>query len=278
MLSTPLMTALAQAAGDPGPLDRVLQSPAASSLPGRLVAALIVLALAALVIGALARATARVEERAGGPIGRITTVSGAVRLLLWVVALYLAVTVGLRPEEQEAWILGAGLVLLLVLGARGLATDWMGGLLLLSERPFGVGDHVVADGHEGEVLAVGPSSVRLRDADAREVRIPNRRLIGSVIANTSRGDAGSRVSVAVHLPVDVDLGLARRLAREAAISSRYVDLSDEVKVHAASRLDGERAVELHVEARALDRRDAEAFRTEVLESLLEALGRRRVGS
>jgi small-conductance mechanosensitive channel len=271
------MTALGQAAGDPGPLERVLESPAASSLPGRVVAALAVLALAALVIGALARATSRVEERAGGPSGRISTVAGAVRLLLWVLALYVAVAVGLRPEEQEAWILGAGLVLLLVLGARGLAADWMGGLLLLSERPFGVGDRVVADGHEGEVLAVGPSSVRLLDADAREVRIPNRRLIGSVIANASRGEPGSRVSVAVHLPVDVDLGRARRLAREAAISSRYVDLADEVEVHAASRLEGERAVELHVEARTLDRRDANAFRTEVLESLLEALGRRRDG-
>lgn len=277
MLPTSIVSLLTQTAPGPGPLEALLRSPAGSSLPARVVAALAVLVLGALVIRGLAWATRRIEARTGAAAGPVSAVSAAVRLLLWILVLYLAVTAGLRPEGQEAWIVGAGLALFLVLGGRGLAEDWLGGLLLLVDRPFRPGDRVDAAGREGVVLAAGLRSVRLRDADGREVRIPNRRLVGGVTVNASRGDPGSRVAVEVHLPMDVDLGLARRLAREAAISSRYVRLGEDVEVTAASRLDGERVVELRVEARVLDRREADRFRTDVLESLLEALDRRRVG-
>lgn len=273
MLATSFVPVLIQAAGPSGPLESLLRGPAAASLPARVVTALAVLVLGALAIRVLAWVTRRIEARSGGTAGPISAVSAAVRLVLWILVLYLAVTVGLRPEGREAWIVGAGLALFLILGGRGLAADWLGGLLLLVERPFGPGDRIDAAGHEGVVLDAGLRSVRLRDTDGREVRIPNRRLVGAVTANASRGEPGTRVAVDVHLPVDVNLGRARRLAREAAISSPYVRLADEVEVTAASRLDGERVVRLRIVAGVLDRRDADRFRTDVLESLLEALGR-----
>lgn len=58
-----------------------------------------------------------------------------------------------------------------------------GGLVILSARPFTVGDYIAADGVEGTVEDISLNRTRLLTADGLTVLVPNKALSGSKVTN-----------------------------------------------------------------------------------------------
>lgn len=83
---------------------------------------------------------------------------------------------------------GLGLVgLAASLAAQDTLKNFFGTLLLIGEHPFRIGDHIVVDGMEGVVEAVGFRSTRLRTFDDSVLTIPN-----AIIAAASIDNRGAR--------------------------------------------------------------------------------------
>lgn len=79
------------------------------------------------------------------------------------------------------------------------------GFLLLVNRPFGVGDHVVLAGQEGRVLHIGMALTAIDTLDGAHLTIPNNQVLGAAIVNHSRFPVRRvAVDVGIHASDAVD--------------------------------------------------------------------------
>lgn len=171
--------------------------------------------------------------------------------------------------------LWSALALVAALAVLTLGPDAVGRLVLAVARTYREGDRVRVGGVEGTVVRIGPRTTRIRTDAGEVVAVPHRRLLGSDVRNADAPDAAARVVTETVLPPDVDPAEARRLAEEAAVSSRFVRLDVPVEVALEGAPGGKPGYLLRVRARALGPDDAERLRTEILEGLHGALRDRR---
>jgi small-conductance mechanosensitive channel len=118
----------------------------------------------------------------------------------------------LSPEQLLAvsGLVGAALGL----GVKDLFAAVVGGLVVVLERPYQVGDKVEMDGHYGEVTDIGLRSTRLVTPDDTAVAVPN------------DGAPEMQVAVDLHVHPEADYETAARIVEEALVTSRYVHLAD----------------------------------------------------
>ena len=109
-----------------------------------------------------------------------------------------------------------------VLGAAGLAialafqdtfSNFAAGVMLLTFRPFNVGDSVEVGGGKGTVREVGIFTCLLTTGDNVHIRIPNSKIFGQTIINYSSSDT-RRIDLVVGVSYEDDLGLAIQICRD----------------------------------------------------------------
>lgn len=86
-----------------------------------------------------------------------------------------------------ALIGAAGLVGVAVgLAAKASVANIISGLFLIIEAPFKLGDTLVIEEHEGKVMSFDLFSVTLKNESQQYIRVPNQKVIKSIIINKSR--------------------------------------------------------------------------------------------
>ena len=149
------------------------------------------------------------------------------------------------------WVAGAvialgvwGIDFATMLGALGLTSvaigfslkdvlsNYISGVILLSARPFHIGDQVVINGYEGEITQVQLRSTTLRTYDGRMVYIPNQEVFQASITNNTASKY-LRSSVFVGIDYDADIVEARKVIVKAISTHERVqpDPLPEVLVH-----------------------------------------------
>jgi small conductance mechanosensitive channel len=117
-----------------------------------------------------------------------------------------------------------------VLGAAGLAiglafqgtlSNFAAGVMILTFRPFDIGDFIAVGGQSGTVREIGLFVVTLDTLDNRRIIISNSEAIGGVIENlTANPLRRVDIDVATHVAADVDASMAVLDAAAAAIPGR----------------------------------------------------------
>lgn len=93
--------------------------------------------------------------------------------------------------------------------------------MLLTFRPFEVGDFVDVGGESGTVREVGIFSCVLHTSDNIEIRVPNSQIFGSTIKNFSATDT-RRIDIVIGVGYEDDLGVAIRTCSTTRVpSSRW---------------------------------------------------------
>jgi small-conductance mechanosensitive channel len=147
---------------------------------------------------------AGLARRALVPPELVTIVAAAVRIGVVLVGLFLAL-------NQLGWS-AAALSLLGSLGIAGVvaglalqdvAKQFVAGALLLTTRPFRIGDRVRVRAFEGVVQEMQLYATRIRTTVGEEVILPNTDIITAPIVNLSRSDARLR-SVTLRVPRGAD--------------------------------------------------------------------------
>jgi len=90
------------------------------------------------------------------------------------------------------------------LAIQGFLSNVFGGLQIISNRPFQIGDFVDAGGESGTVREVGLFYTKLDTPDKKLIRIPNSIIANSNITNYSSAPA-RRVDIAVNASYDDDV-------------------------------------------------------------------------
>ena len=113
-------------------------------------------------------------------------VGKTLRGVVWVLAMVQIVqTLSNRPITSILAGLGIG-GLAVALAAQETIRNFFGSLVLLMDKPFEIGDRIRAGDLDGEVIAVGFRSTRIRTLDGERVTIPNADLASRVIYNVGQ--------------------------------------------------------------------------------------------
>ena len=96
-------------------------------------------------------------------------------------------------------------------GLQSIVSNFVSGLILLTERPIRVGDWIVAKGEEGYVRRIRVRATEVETFDRASVIIPNSDLISGVVKNWTHGNIIGRVTVKVGVSYDSDAEKVREI-------------------------------------------------------------------
>jgi hypothetical protein len=219
---------------------------------------------------AAVRAFGRAAERFPRQRLLIRRVQPLAAIALWAAGIY-AIVFGVFDPGREALLAIAGsAAVALGFGLQDAVRNVFGGLLVLMERPFQMGDRIRVGEAYGDVIRIGLRSVTIRTLDDSTVAIPNATFLSDRVSNTNTGALDCLVVCDTYLPARADTALAMRLAREAALSSRFLHTAKPVVVLAADHFDQQPALRIRIKAYVHDTRREMAFHTDLTRALREA--------
>ncbi|MCS6886446.1 MAG: mechanosensitive ion channel [Acidobacteriota bacterium] len=189
--------------------------------------------------------------------------SPIVRFVLWGGATILVVAL-LVPSRESLLAVLASLGLAVALGAQELVKNLVGGLVIIFNRPYQVGDKVRMGEAYGEIDHIGILSTKLTTLDDTRVTIPNSSILASKIWNSNSGSLDCQVVTKVYVPQQVCIDKARRIAYEVAYTSPYLLLNKPVQVLVSDRLERVPCILVEIKAYVYDHRYEQDFQSDLL--------------
>jgi small-conductance mechanosensitive channel len=174
-------------------------------------------------------------------------------MLVWFYATFLALR-SLAPSPETFIALLASIGLAIGLGAQDLVKNIIGGLIVLIDRPYQLGDRVRIGDAYGEIDHIGLRSTKLTTPDDTRVTIPNSEVLTGMVFNANSGVPDCLVVTDVIIPHNVDPQQAIHLGYEAAYSSPFLLLDKPVVVLLLDRFDRAPYSILRVKAYVYDHR------------------------
>jgi small-conductance mechanosensitive channel len=187
----------------------------------------------------------------------------AVRIAVWLTAIVTIVFALLAPTASTLLALLASVGIALGLGAQDLVRNLIGGIVVLVDRPFQLGDRVRIGDAYGEIDYIGLINTRLTTSDDTRVTIPNGRVLTDLTRNANSGAPDCQVVTDLFLPHDSDAMEAMAIAAEAAYSSPFVLLAKPVDVRIQDHFQDGPYLLVRVKAYVYDHRYEVAFQTDV---------------
>ena len=194
--------------------------------PQNVLTAVVVLVVAYVLAGTLSLVLSKLADRLATRRFRVMFLIPIVKFFVYGGALYLVLSVLFELTQTQivafAGLLGAALGL----GLKDLLADIVGGLVVVLEQPFQVGDKVQMGEHYGEVVDIGVRSTTLVTPTDTLVVVPNFTLFNDSVANANTSDAEMLVVVEFYVDPDADVERATDIVEDALVTSPYVFVSD----------------------------------------------------
>ncbi|GGN09735.1 mechanosensitive ion channel family protein [Halarchaeum nitratireducens] len=227
-----------------------------------LVAAYVLVRVATGAIGALAE---RVPRRRIA----IKMLTPVVTFAVYAGAAYVIAGPLLRLSSTQVVALSGLFGAALGFGLRDLVAGVVGGLVLVTEKPYRVGDKVEIGEHYGEVTGIGLRATTLTTPNDTEVRVPNATVFDSNVANANAGAPEMLVTVDLAVAEGADVARASEVVADALVTSPYVYVDDD---HPTAVVVEDEAYYRTVTGKAYvaDLRDEFAFASDVTERSLAA--------
>ena len=158
------------------------------------------------------------------------------------------------PSPQAVVALTASVGIAVGLGAQDLVKNLIGGLIILTDRPYQLGDRVQIGGLR---------STKMTNLDDTRITIPNSEILTGMVWNSNSGVPDEQVYIDLYLHTSADPDEALRIGYEAAYSSPYLLLSKPV-VCLLSDYAGQRAfLRLRIKGYVYDHRAESRFQTDI---------------
>jgi small-conductance mechanosensitive channel len=240
----------------------------------RIILTLIVFASTFFAVKIITVLLTRIAGRRARLAPKLRNVIPVVNFGLWFFAVYLVIVGIFARSPLLIVIVVAVLTLAAGFASRQLLQDLVGGIVIMIERPFQIGDRIRIGGHYGEVARIGLRAFHLISADGAVVVIPNAEVMRQSIANANPGTMESQVTTELLLPAEFDIEEAKKIAFEAAAVSPYVYIRKPIEVLVAEEYDGELFVKIVVKAYVFDVRYERELRSSIIEQVRKAFSSR----
>ncbi len=237
----------------------------------RLPFAVTMVVLGMIVAHFVSHALDQIGERAAGRRLFFKKAAAVARYMIYFAAFAVALPSALKLDRTAMIAIAGSLGIALGFGFKDVLTSITGGVMLLLDAPFQVGDRIAFGDYYGEVVKIGLRSVKLVTLDDNLVTVPNSCFLTDSVASANSGALDCMVVIPFYIASAEDFETARRLVVEATVTSRYVFLEKPVVTLVSDEFLGERFVTIiRVKAYVFDVRYEKAFASDVTERVKRA--------
>lgn len=187
------------------------------------------------------------------------------RTIVWSISIYYLIRVVVGVDGQSLALAGGAVGVAVGFAAQDVIKNIFGGIIIILDQPFQVGDRVKVEGTYGEVVSIGLRSTRIVTPDDNLVTVPNTQVVDGQVANANSGALDCQVVTELYLPGWVDVVRAKEIAHSAAATSRYVYLNKPIVVLIKDQFDHSFLTKVVVKAYVLDARYENLFASDVTE-------------
>lgn len=195
-----------------------------------------------------------------------------IRIALWTLFIIAIMKIVYDPPKEMLLTTLASVVIAVGFATQDLLKNIFGGIMLLFDRPFKVGDKIKVGGDYGEVVYIGLRATRIvTDYDSMVV-VPNMELMKTSISNSNPGELYCQVVASIMLPIDAPMDKIRKIAIEAAQVSRYVYLNKPIEVLFTNKIyEHKSLLDMELKAYVMDIRYEFNFKSDMTEIVIKEL-------
>ena len=199
------------------------------------------------------------------------------RIVSWLFICFVVIAGIFQPPIATVVAVTATVGIAVGFASQDILKNIFGGIVILLDQPFKVGDKIQIGNYYGEVLGIGLRSTRIITDDQSLVSIPNGDLMSQSVSNSNTGEASSLVISEIYLPITIDTEKVRKIATEAAQVSRYVYLDKPVSVLFMNEVKEKRSYyKMSLKAHVMDIRYEGPFKSDMTEIVLRELIKEKI--
>ncbi|MFH1812457.1 MAG: mechanosensitive ion channel domain-containing protein [Pseudomonadota bacterium] len=234
--------------------------------------ALAILVVTYVLVQLLYRGSDRLAERMVHRRLLIKNARTIIGFVAYAVAAVLAASAVFTVSSQVLFALSGTLAVAAGFALKDLASSFLAGLSILTNKPFQVGDRISFGGFYGEVIEIGLRNVQLVTLDDNLVTIPTNKFLNDPVASANAGALDCMVVIPFYLEPDADHRRARQIVNDAVLASKYLYLGKPFGVLFALDLTPQGRAVLVVTAKAYvyDTRHEKAFLSDVTDRAITA--------
>ena len=160
-----------------------------------------------------------VDDKADTSDNARAAVQNSIATIIGYLGFILAISAGLSEigvSWQNIGIVAGGLSVGLGLGLQGIDGNFVSGLILLAERPFKVGDWIVAGDVSGTVKKISVRATEIETFQRQSVILPNSNLINNSVGNWTHRNKLGRIDIKVGVAYGSDVKQVHAILLEIA--------------------------------------------------------------
>lgn len=198
-------------------------------------------------------------------------------ILAWIFILFVIIAGIFQPPIETVVAVTASVGIAVGFAAQDVLKNIFGGVMILFDQPFKVGDKIEIGQYYGEVIEIGLRSTRVVTPDDNLVSVPNSEIMNSSVSNANSGEANCQVVAEIFLPIHVNTEKVRQIATEAAQVSRFVYLNKPIVVLFFNEVKDRKAyLKMRLKAYVSDIRNEFAFKSDMTEIVMRELLQARI--
>ncbi|TVQ12278.1 MAG: mechanosensitive ion channel family protein [Bacteroidetes bacterium] len=239
---------------------------------GKIFWATIFILIGYFIFKALTGLLSVISERNARYKAGIRRILPIVKIAGWAFIFYIIINGIFQPPPETIFAFFASVGVAIGFASQDLLKNIFGGLMILFDKPFQIGDKIESGKYYGEVKEVGLRSTRVVTPDDSIVTIPNSEMMNQSISNANSSENNCQVVAEFFLPVTTDTRRVRQIATEAAQVSRYVYLKKPIFVEYTNVLVPKGSfLKMRLKAYVMDVRYEFPFQSEMTEIVLHEL-------
>jgi small-conductance mechanosensitive channel len=167
----------------------------------------------------------RVSERIGWYRTSVTMIIPLLKIIIYTVSLYYIILATIEPSLTQLVAFSGLFGAAIGFGLKDLFADLVGGVVIIFEKPYQIGDIVTIGNQYGEVKDIGLRSTRIRTPADELVSIPNFSIFNQPVSSGNAGDLAMMIVIDLFIHPDSDADTAVKILKEALVTSKYVIIS-----------------------------------------------------
>lgn len=190
------------------------------------------------------------------------------RIIVWTGTLIFILVAVFRPPMASILAFSASIGVAVGFASQDLLKNIFGGIIIIFDKPFQIGDKVQIGDYYGEIVGIGLRATRLVTNDDNLVSVPNSDVMNMPVANANAGQGNCQVVTEIYLPLSCDINRVRSFAIETTQVSKHIYLNKPISVLFFQENIGHKVMlKVKVKAYVNDVRNEFAFKSEVTEVL-----------
>jgi small-conductance mechanosensitive channel len=184
-----------------------------------------IIAVAYILTYLLSFILVHVSERIGWYRTTVTMAIPLLKLAVYTVALYFVIIAIIEPSLTQMIAFSGLFGAAIGFGLKDIFADILGGIVIVFEKPYQIGDKVTVGEQYGEVKDIGIRATRIQTPSDDLVSVPNGIIFSQPVASGNAGDLAMMVVIDLYIAPGSDTDLAMKILKEALITSKYVIIS-----------------------------------------------------